>query len=417
MDRKDIPQQYISTPYSYLKLANTSSLLQMRLLLKVANHIQSYMKDFFYSDRVKDKKNPLPLLSDLEKMKGIPQLRVSYAELGISTNNYAQSIVELDKITDLKVPKFSIKNGRFTTEKFWVFTKTESVMGDNFATLKINMDVVDEIFNMAEGYVTHPDDIALLAKVEKMPVLYFLLKRKMRNWKINAAKFNYNELKEALGLITKDIYGTVISEKYERFAAFKKRVIEASLKDLDRLVAKNKIDKSFTVEYDYNGHKPVGEPMYIIFRTKEKPKEEPKAIELKDEPKAATKGKKPKAQQTELQFSDETQQEVISSGISWLDIEKEKKKQKELNCWQSFLLHYKGRAKDLLTMTEFRGFKKRADGYDILVLSYSDDFENKWKALQLTKEEALETWRELMKHFKDVNMRGIIRYIPEKGEN
>ena len=192
MDRKDIPQQYISTPYSYLKLANTSSLLQMRLLLKVANHIQSYMKDFFYSDRVKNKKNPLPLLSDLEKMKGIPQLRVSYAELGISTNNYAQSIVELDKITDLKVPKFSIKNGRFTTEKFWVFTKTESVMGDNFATLKINMDVVDEIFNMAEGYVTHPDDIALLAKVEKMPVLYFLLKRKMRNWKINAAKFNYN---------------------------------------------------------------------------------------------------------------------------------------------------------------------------------------------------------------------------------
>lgn len=417
MDRKDIPQQYISTPYSYLKLANTSSLLQMRLLLKVANHIQSYMKDFFYSDRVKDKKNPLPLLSDLEKMKGIPQLRVSYAELGISTNNYAQSIIELDKITDLKVPKFSIKNGRFTTEKFWVFTKTESVMGDNFATLKINMDVVDEIFNMAEGYVTHPDDIALLAKVEKMPVLYFLLKRKMRNWKINAAKFNYNELKEALGLITKDIYGTVISEKYERFAAFKKRVIEASLKDLDRLVAKNKIDKSFTVEYDYNGHRPVGEPMYIIFRTKEKPKEEPKAIELKNEPKTAIKEKKPKAQQTELQFSDETQQEVRSSGISWLDIEKEKKKQKELSCWQSFLLHYKGRAKDLLTMTEFRGFKKRADGYDILVLSYSDDFENKWKALQLTKEEALETWKELMKHFKDVNMRGIIRYIPEKGEN
>ena len=408
MDRKDIPQQYISTPYSYLKLANTSSLLQMRLLLKVANHIQSYMKDFFYSDRVKDKKNPLPLLSDLEKMKGIPQLRVSYAELGISTNNYAQSIVELDKITDLKVPKFSIKNGRFTTEKFWVFTKTESVMGDNFATLKINMDVVDEIFNMAEGYVTHPDDIALLAKVEKMPVLYFLLKRKMRNWKINAAKFNYNELKEALGLITKDIYGTVISEKYERFAAFKKRVIEASLKDLDRLVARNKIDKSFTVEYDYNGHKPVGEPMYIIFRTKEKPKEEPKAIELKDEPKAATKGKKPKAQQTELQFTDEEpQQEVKPSGASWQDIFREEGNKK----WVSLAGHYEGRAKELLAQMHFHGKKEEGLHGNTLFLTCTKETNKALQELKLTEEEWTEIYGHIRKHKIIQNPFGDIQVI------
>lgn len=414
MDRKDIPQQYISTPYSYLKLANTSSLLQMRLLLKVANHIQSYMKDFFYSDRVKDKKNPLPLLSDLEKMKGIPQLRVSYAELGISTNNYAQSIIELDKITDLKVPKFSIKNGRFTTEKFWVFTKTESVMGDNFATLKINMDVVDEIFNMAEGYVTHPDDIALLAKVEKMPVLYFLLKRKMRNWKINAAKFNYNELKEALGLITKDIYGTVISEKYERFAAFKKRVIEASLKDLDRLVAKNKIDKSFTVEYDYNGHKPVGEPMYIIFRTKEKPKEEPKAIELKDEPKAATKGKKPKAQQTELQFSDDsdtTNSEIPKSGKKWWEPAVEQLKQENEDRWKSFVMHYEGRAKEVFEQTKFYDYTKGKDS--IAYIEYSDEVQKEFSKLKITPEEKEDILRQISLHFP-AHIKDLRRYQPKR---
>jgi hypothetical protein len=382
------------------------------------------MKDFFYSDRVKDKKNPLPLLSDLEKMKGIPQLRVSYAELGISTNNYAQSIIELDKITDLKVPKFSIKNGRFTTEKFWVFTKTESVMGDNFATLKINMDVVDEIFNMAEGYVTHPDDIALLAKVEKMPVLYFLLKRKMRNWKINAAKFNYNELKEALGLITKDIYGTVISEKYERFAAFKKRVIEASLKDLDRLVAKNKIDKSFTVEYDYNGHKPVGEPMYIIFRTKEKPKEEPKAIELKDEPKAATKEKKPKAQQTELQFTDEepqyftpykerapyipeyeeTQratpsqkaQEYESNFITEYKRNVENEKKRWQDKWDSFVGHYNGRGKEILAQIKCNGISSVSCRN--ISVSYPDKVKKELDKLKLTNEEWEEIVSQLNKH-------------------
>ena len=414
MDRKDIPQQYISTPYSYLKLANTSSLLQMRLLLKVANHIQSYMKDFFYSDRVKDKKNPLPLLSDLEKMKGIPQLRVSYAELGISTNNYAQSIIELDKITDLKVPKFSIKNGRFTTEKFWVFTKTESVMGDNFATLKINMDVVDEIFNMAEGYVTHPDDIALLAKVEKMPVLYFLLKRKMRNWKINAAKFNYNELKEALGLITKDIYGTVISEKYERFAAFKKRVIEASLKDLDRLVAKNKIDKSFTVEYDYNGHRPVGEPMYIIFRTKEKPKEEPKAIELKNEPKTAIKEKKPKAQQTELQFSDDsdiTNSEIPKSGKMWWQPAVEQLKQENEDRWKSFVMHYEGRAKEVFERTKFYDYTKGKDS--IAYIEYSDEVQKEFSKLKITPEEKEDILRQISLHFP-AHIKDLRRYQPKR---
>ena len=414
MDRKDIPQQYISTPYSYLKLANTSSLLQMRLLLKVANHIQSYMKDFFYSDRVKDKKNPLPLLSDLEKMKGIPQLRVSYAELGISTNNYAQSIIELDKITDLKVPKFSIKNGRFTTEKFWVFTKTESVMGDNFATLKINMDVVDEIFNMAEGYVTHPDDIALLAKVEKMPVLYFLLKRKMRNWKINAAKFNYNELKEALGLITKDIYGTVISEKYERFAAFKKRVIEASLKDLDRLVAKNKIDKSFMVEYDYNGHKPVGEPMYIIFRTKEKPKEEPKAIELKNEPKTAIKEKKPKAQQTELQFSDDsdiTNSEIPKSGKMWWQPAVEQLKQENEDRWKSFVMHYEGRAKEVFEQTKFYDYTKGKDS--IAYIEYSDEVQKEFSKLKITPEEKEDILRQISLHFP-THIKDLRRYQPKR---
>ena len=414
MDRKDIPQQYISTPYSYLKLANTSSLLQMRLLLKVANHIQSYMKDFFYSDRVKDKKNPLPLLSDLEKMKGIPQLRVSYAELGISTNNYAQSIIELDKITDLKVPKFSIKNGRFTTEKFWVFTKTESVMGDNFATLKINMDVVDEIFNMAEGYVTHPDDIALLAKVEKMPVLYFLLKRKMRNWKINAAKFNYNELKEALGLITKDIYGTVISEKYERFAAFKKRVIEASLKDLDRLVAKNKIDKSFTVEYDYNGHRPVGEPMYIIFRTKEKPKEEPKAIELKNEPKTAIEEKKPKAQQTELQFSDDsdtTNSEIPKSGKKWWEPAVEQLKQENEDRWKSFVMHYEGRAKEVFEQTKFYDYTKGKDS--IAYIEYSDEVQKEFSKLKITPEEKEDILRQISLHFP-AHIKDLRRYQPKR---
>lgn len=417
MGKKDIPQQYISTPYSYLKLANTSSLLQMRLLLKVANHIQTYMKDFFFSDRAKEKKRPLPLLSDIDKKRGIPLLKVSYAELGIAPNNYAQSIIELDKITNLKVPKFSIKNGRFVTELFLIFTKSESAMGDNFAKLKINMDVVDEIFNMAEGYVSHPDDIALLAKVEKMPILYFLLKRKMRNWKINAVKFNYNELKEALGLIVKDIDGIVISEKYERFAAFKKRVIEASLKDLDRLVAKNKIDKSFSVEYDYNGHKPVGEPMYIIFRTKEKAKESPKAIEFKETQKEPLVIENPKENhplQTEIQFVEENTQKSEGNYEKKL-VEQYKKAVEEAkrewqNKWNSFIGYYNGRGKEVLAQIICNG--QSPTGCRNIAVSYSDDVQKKLERLKLTEDEWDDIVFQLDKHkFVSYGIKEIDRII------
>jgi len=403
------------TPFSYIRLIRKYSSLQQRLLLKVSDHIQGYMRDFFASPEAKSCKNPLPLLTEIQKAKGIEKIIVGYGELGVAPYNFNNAREELKKVLTIQVEHMVVKNGKIGSVNTNVFTRTESFMGDNFATLQINMEIVDDIFNMREGYVTHPSDIALLTKLAKMPMLYFLVKRGTKNWHRKSVRFNLHELKDGLGLIEYDTDGNVEKEKYERFPSFKKRIIEPSLKELDRLWEKGKIEKSFSVEYDYCGRKEMGEPTFIIFHVK---KESEKIIVINDAPPAEeTKKKLPEPTQTELQFSDETQQEVISSGISWLDIEKEKKKQKELSCWQSFLLHYKGRAKDLLTMTEFRGFKKRADGYDILVLSYSDDFENKWKALQLTKEEALETWRELMKHFKDVNMRGIIRYIPEKGEN
>lgn len=403
------------TPFSYIRLIRKYSSLQQRLLLKVSDHIQGYMRDFFASPEAKSCKNPLPLLTEIQKAKGIEKIIVGYGELGVAPYNFNNAREELKKVLTLQVEHMVVKNGKIGSVNTNVFTRTESFMGDNFATLQINMEIVDDIFNMREGYVTHPSDIALLTKLAKMPMLYFLVKRGTKNWHRKSVRFNLHELKDGLGLIEYDTDGNVEKEKYERFPSFKKRIIEPSLKELDRLWEKGKIEKSFSVEYDYCGRKEMGEPTFIIFHVK---KESEKIIVINDAPPAEEiKKKLPGPTQTELQFSDETQQEVISSGISWLDIEKEKKTQKELNCWQSFLLHYKGRAKDLLTMTEFRGFKKRADGYDILVLSYSDDFENKWKALQLTKEEALETWKELMKHFKDVNMRGIIRYIPEKGEN
>ena len=412
MDTKNGIIGWTHTPFSYIRLIRKYSSLQQRLLLKVSDHIQGYMRDFFASPEAKSCKNPLPLLTEIQKAKGIEKVIVGYGELGVAPYNFNNAREELKKVLTLQVEHMVVKNGKIGSVNTNVFTRTESFMGDNFATLQINMEIVDDIFNMREGYVTHPSDIALLTKLAKMPMLYFLVKRGTKNWHKRSVRFNLHELKDGLGLIEYNTDGNVEKEKYERFPSFKKRIIEPSLKELDRLWEKGKIEKSFTVEYDYCGRKEMGEPTYIIFHVK---KESEKTIVINDAPPVEeTKKKLPEPTQTELHFTDdEPQQEVKPSGMSWLDVEIDKKKRKEMDCWLSFLLHYNGKAKDLLTMTQFHGFIKDNEGNDLLVLSYADDFEDKWRNLKLTREETIETWKEFMTHFKGIKFKGIRRYVPK----
>lgn len=412
MDTKNGIIGWTHTPFSYIRLIRKYSSLQQRLLLKVSDHIQGYMRDFFASPEAKSCKNPLPLLTEIQKAKGIEKVIVGYGELGVAPYNFNNAREELKKVLTLQVEHMVVKNGKIGSVNTNVFTRTESFMGDNFATLQINMEIVDDIFNMREGYVTHPSDIALLTKLAKMPMLYFLVKRGTKNWHKRSVRFNLHELKDGLGLIEYNTDGNVEKEKYERFPSFKKRIIEPSLKELDRLWEKGKIEKSFTVEYDYCGRKEMGEPTYIIFHVK---KESEKTIVINDAPPVEeTKKKLSEPTQTELHFTDdEPQQEVKPSGMSWLDVEIDKKKRKEMDCWLSFLLHYNGKAKDLLTMTQFHGFIKDNEGNDLLVLSYADDFEDKWRNLKLTREETIETWKEFMTHFKGIKFKGIRRYVPK----
>lgn len=58
MKNKDIIQSnWINTPFSYTRISKNLTLLQQAVLVKVSEHLQPYIKEFFGSDLCKSKKN------------------------------------------------------------------------------------------------------------------------------------------------------------------------------------------------------------------------------------------------------------------------------------------------------------------------------------------------------------------------
>ena len=396
-DTSLIPSNYINSPFAYARLLNKYNRTQLHLLLRVTERIQKYIKKFYNSDLKNSTARPQPLFSEEDK-RDMERMVVSFSELGITTNNIPNVQEKIDEALQLILRRPVIrKNGVLDFSAAPAFTNIESDRENHRILFDINMKIADELFDMSLGYISHPDDIALLANVEKMPSLYFYLRHLMLNWKKKTVKVGVFDLKDALGLVERNDKNEIVQINYPKFYHLKRRVIDPALKDLDRLKELGQIDKSFNVEYDYGTKGKRGDPDWIVFSIKEE-----KAL------------KEPETTQTELHFSEEEpQQEVKPSGMSWLDVEIDKKKRKEMDCWLSFLLHYNGKAKDLLTMTQFHGFIKDNEGNDLLVLSYADDFEDKWRNLKLTREETIETWKEFMTHFKGIKFKGIRRYVPK----
>lgn len=57
MKNKDIIQSnWINTPFSYTRISKNLTLLQQAVLVKVSEHLQPYIKEFFGSDLCKSKK-------------------------------------------------------------------------------------------------------------------------------------------------------------------------------------------------------------------------------------------------------------------------------------------------------------------------------------------------------------------------
>lgn len=278
-EEKHLPQQYISTPFAYTKFSKNLSLLQQSVLTKVSEHLQSYVRHFFGSELRKDPKVPRPLFSKAEKHNGMPEFIMSYAELGVDIANYNVARAAVQEVLNLTVDAPSEDgDGKASIKAFNIFTHANiSFEGGTGVSFRLNPEVVDYVFDMSQGYVRHPADIARIGQIERMPMMYYYLHKKSEHWKYRVINLKVLEIKTYLGMMGKITEGTdersgrprkdgkEKKEAYPKFSQFKKNVIETSINDINRLCKDGMLDVCVSYEPIYNGKRKVGNPAYIEF--------------------------------------------------------------------------------------------------------------------------------------------------------
>lgn len=276
---KHLPQQYISTPFAYTKFSKNLSLLQQTVLTKVSEHLQGYVRHFFGSDLRKDPKVPRPLFSEAEKNNGMPEFVMSYAELGVDIANYNVARAAVQEVLNLTVDAPSEdSDGKASVKAFNIFTHANiSFEGGTGVSFRLNPEVVDYVFDMSQGYVRHPADIARIGQIERMPMMYYYLHKKSEHWKHRVVRLTVLDIKTYLGMLGNITEGTdersgrprkggkEKKEAYPKFSQFKKNVIETSINDINRLRKDGLLDVCVSYEPIYNGKRKVGNPAYIEF--------------------------------------------------------------------------------------------------------------------------------------------------------
>lgn len=269
MDKKEqIQQNWINTPFSYTRISKNLSLLQQAVLVKVSEHLQPYVKEFFGSDLCKSRKVPKGLFSEAVKNSGVLRFNISYAELGVSINNYFAASKAVEEVLNIQIEApGKDDNGKDAMIKYNVFTR--GTMSSEYSTgvvFGLNPEVVDRVFDMSQDYVSHPDNIALIGEVERMPMIYYLLRvTSGHKWNKRIVDLTVNKIKEYLGMITW-VNGRVAREAYPKFSQFKKKVLESSIEDINRLKRKGQLDVGVSYEPVYNGKRKVGNPAFVRFR-------------------------------------------------------------------------------------------------------------------------------------------------------
>ena len=276
---KHLPQQYISTPFAYTKFSKNLSLLQQSVLTKVSEHLQSYVRHFFGSELRKDPKVPRPLFSEAEKHNGMPEFIMSYAELGVDIANYNVARAAVQEVLNLTVDApGEDDDGKASVKAFNIFTHANiSFEGGTGVSFRLNPEVVDYVFDMSQGYVRHPADIARIGQIERMPMMYYYLHKKSKHWKLRVVNLTVLEIKTYLGMLGKITEGTdersgrprkdgkEKKEAYPKFSQFKKNVIETSINDINRLCKDGMLDVCVSYKPIYNGKRKVGNPASIEF--------------------------------------------------------------------------------------------------------------------------------------------------------
>lgn len=327
-DIKGLPITWVNTPLSYAKLTTKYNLFQQAVLLKVSEALQRQMELYYGSELKNNPDVPRPLFTEEQKRAGLPKIYVSYAELGVSASSFPKVRAEAEQcLKDMVVAgPVILKNGKPTQSLYPVFTEVHVDHSNSTCSFELNTalidpdnrkdSVIDYTFDMSQRYVKHPDNIAIVGKVEKMPGLYFLLRDTMQSWKYKKARLTVTQIKEFLNMYKVNDDG-VREPRYPKYSQFKNHVLTPALADIQRLKEIGQIDVSFTMREMYKGTRKVGDPECIIF--------------------AIDDGKQAKSEQTTINFEQPT------NGT------------KE---WQTFLGAYDGPYKDMLKDFVFKGFEK-----------------------------------------------------------
>ena len=272
---KKLPQKWINTPFAFTRLSKNLSLLQQAVLVKVSEQLQPFIKEFFGSDLAKSRKVPKSLFSEAVKNSGVTQIYISYAEIGVPENNFFAVKQAMKEVLDVKVegPKKN-EDGSMGMHMYNVFLSGETSIKNTGVVFGLNPQVIDPdkhlyvldyAFNMVEGYVSHPDNIALIGEVARMPMIYYILRDASgNNWKERSIQLTVSKIKKYLGMM--EFSGAeIVKEAYPKFSQFKKNVLDNSIADINRLKQLGQIDVCISYEPIYNGKRKVGNPAYIEF--------------------------------------------------------------------------------------------------------------------------------------------------------
>ena len=264
-NEKNLPQKWINTPFAFTRLSKNLSLLQQSVLVKVSEQ--------FGSDLAKSRKVPKALFSEAVKNSGVTQIYISYAELGIPENNFFAVKQAMKEVLDVKVegPKKN-EDGSWGMHMYNVFLSGETSIKNTGVVFGLNPQVIDPdkhlyvldyAFNMTEGYVSHPDNIALIGEVARMPMIYYILRDASgNNWKDRKIRLTVSKIKKYVGML--EFSGTeLVKEAYPKFSQFKKNVLDNSIADINRLKQMGQLDVCVSYEPIYNGKRKIGNPAFI----------------------------------------------------------------------------------------------------------------------------------------------------------
>ena len=275
-ENSNLPQKWINTPFAFTRLSKNLTLLQQAVLVKVSEQLQPFIQEFFGSDLARSRKIPKSLFSEAAKNSGVTQIYIPFAELGIPENNYyaaRQAVADVLKVT-IECPKKKA-DGTWGMAMYNVFASGDTAIMNSGVVFSLNPQVIDPerktyvmdyVFNMAEGYVSHPDNIALIGEVARMPMMYYILRDASgNNWKEREISLTVRKIKTYLGMIEVGD-GEVFKEAYPKFSQFKKNVLDTSIADINRLKEAGLLDICVSVEPIYNGKRKVGNPAFLKFR-------------------------------------------------------------------------------------------------------------------------------------------------------